>query len=239
MPTPIARAKSIPVKRDTNYYIEMEGEKLILPSVTSILGTAIPKKELIYWAQRETAKAIFERIEDGINMEEALRAPYRKRDIATDKGKRIHSLIESYLKTGSAPVSLLDIDAPFLESARNFLNKEKIKPKIINEFPLVEFTVFNLKYGYAGTCDFASDSIYDWKTGKDLYFDHHLQQIAYLNCTHIVLPNRTIVEMPKFDTAYLVHFRDDGGYSVVEAKADFNDFLTFFEAYKVLKKYGK
>ena len=49
---------------------------------------------------------------------------------------------------------------------------------------MVEFTVVSHKYGYAGTADLLAEvngvlTLVDWKTGKSVYREAHLQNAAY------------------------------------------------------------
>src|SRR5258708_4420515 len=97
-PIKVVRASVIPKRRNGFYDIEFKGEKIKLPAVTTILGKSIPKPQLTYWAQRETAKAIY--LDPSISLEVAMAAPYRATQNATDRGRRIHSLAEAYFKTG-------------------------------------------------------------------------------------------------------------------------------------------
>src|SRR5208282_6385084 len=51
---------------------------------------------------------------------------------------------------------------------------------------MVEFTVVSKKYGYAGTADLLAEvdgvlTLVDWKTGKAVYKEAHLQNAAYRN----------------------------------------------------------
>lgn len=226
-----------PFRRGGLYHITFDGKELSLPSVTSILGDTLPKKFLVHWAAKQAAIAALEN--PGMSVEEAVAAIYKKRDAASGLGRTIHSWAESYIK-GEKPdlENLVEGLQPYAQSFTSFMDKENPKPLIVNGFPFSEITVFNAEVGYAGTLDFASDKhIYDWKTGKGIYIDHHLQQIAYLNATHALLPDRTIVKMPKLEGAYLVHLRNTGRYSMVEAEGTFDEFKLVVNMYNLLRKY--
>lgn len=229
--------KEYPFRRGGLYHITYKGTELSLPSVTSIIGDTLPKKMLTHWAAKQAAIAALN--DPSLSVEEAVAAIYKKRDAAGGLGKIIHSWAEDYFKGTKIKLDdLSDELKPYGQSFLSFMENHDLKPHIVNGFPFSEITVFNPEVGYAGTLDFASPThIYDWKTGKGLYLDHHLQQIAYLNATHALLPDRTIIPMPKFKGAYLVHLRSTGRYSSVEAEGTFDEFKAVINLYHILKKY--
>jgi len=229
--------REFPFRRGGLYHITYKEEELRLPSVTSILGDTLPKKQLVPWAAKQAAIIALDN--PSLSVEEVVTSIYKKRDAAGGLGRTIHSWAESYTNGEKLDLdNLTDTLRPYGESFLSFMEYEQLKPLIVNDFPFAEIIVFNPEVGYAGTLDFATDKhIYDWKTGKGIYMDHHLQQIAYLNATHALLPDKTIIPMPKFEGAFLVHLRVTGKYSTVEAEGTFDDFLKVFEVYKVLKKF--
>ena len=231
--------RDFPLRRGGLYHITYKGAELSYLSVTSILGDTLPKKMLTHWAAKQAAIAALNN--PSLSVEEAVGAIYKKRDAAGGLGKIIHSWVESYIK-GEKPDlnNLTDEIKPYGEAFMNFIESSNYKPFIVQGTPFSEITVFNVDVGYAGTLDYAAvdKKIYDWKTGRGIYIDHHLQQIAYLNATHAILPDKTIIKMPKFEGAFLVHLRSTGRYSTVEAEGTFDDFLKVFEVYNVLKKFG-
>lgn len=230
--------KEFPFRRGGLYHINYKGKELSLPSVTSILGDTLPKKMLVHWAAKQAAIAALDN--PSLSVEEAVAAIYKKRDAAGGLGKTIHSWAEGYIKGEPLDLENLTEDIrPYGESFLSFVTDHKLKAYMHGDVPFSEITVFNPDVGYAGTLDFGADDkyIYDWKTGKNIYLDHHLQQIAYLNATHALMPDRTIIEMPKFEGAFLVHLRKTGKYSSVEAEGTFDEFLKVFDMYNMLKKY--
>lgn len=229
--------REFPFKRGSNYYITYKGTELILPSVTTILGETLPKKMLVQWAAKQAAT--YALANPHVSVEEAVAAMYGTRDSAGARGKAIHSWAEAHARG-----ELLDLNnlAPDLQTYgkgfKQFIEDEKPTPHEIKGQKLIEFIVFNPEAGYAGTCDFASkDYIYDWKTSKNIFVDHHLQQLAYLNATHILLPDKTIVPMHKFKGAYLVHLTPKGTGYKVPVEGTFEDFLTTLKMYNMLKKF--
>lgn len=229
--------RDLPFRRGGLYHITLKGKELSLPSVTSILGDTLPKKFLTQWAAKQAAIAAL--ADPSISVEEAVASIYKQRDAAGGLGKAVHSWVEDFIK-GEKP-KLDDLASglrPYGEAFLKFTETQELKPYIHEGFPFSEITVFNPDAGYAGTLDFATDKyIYDWKTGKGIYIDHHLQQIAYLNATHALLPDRTIIKMPKFQGAFLIHLRKTGRFSAIEAEGTFDDFLKVLALYKVLKNF--
>lgn len=238
---PEVKKRDYPLRRGSEYHIEVDGKELVLPSVTYILGQTLPKPELVFWAARTAAKRALE--DPSLSVEEAASAIYKTKMSAADKGKLIHSWAEAYAR-GNPP----DIESvppefiPYANAIATFFETEDIKPRELDGYPLIEFTVFNITEGYAGTCDFANSHIFDWKTGKGVYDEGHLQQIAYLNAEFIYIPakdGRTkpkVLPMPKMDGAYLIHLRNDGKYSKIQVSGDFEDFKTVLNMYHMLKK---
>lgn len=237
----VVRTKKIPARRNGMYYIEFQGKKLELPSVTTILGETLPKRELTYWAQRETAKAVY--ADPSISLQEALAAPYQKSRKAMDRGSRIHSLAEAYFKTGKVMLeeNIVEFDKGSFRAIKRFFEEERPQCMTyrrdiadLEDVPLIEITGFNLTHKFAGTIDFVSENgdVYDWKTGKAIYKESHYQQAAYMNFEYLVLPDKTIVKVPEFKGSYLVHIRNDGGYAKIQCKKPFEKFLVILNMYR-------
>ena len=126
--------------------------------MTTIIG-ALDKPALLYWAAEETAKAavqqapyLAQRIEtegqDAVikDLRDArFRRPKGMRS-ATELGTAVHDALEQLAITGKFP----DVDdevRPFIEQAERWMNK--FQPTFI----AAEATVYNPRFGYAGTLD--------------------------------------------------------------------------------------
>ena len=246
MPDLVVSKTKVPLRRGSEYYITYKGVEHAFPSVTNILGDSIPKPQLVNWAARTAAQAALN--DPGLSLEKAAGSIYGTKYKAADKGTFIHGWAEEYLR-GNEP-SMANVPEDYMNYAiavKEFFEDEKPKVGFIGDFPLIEFTVFSIKHRYAGTSDFATFSddgslnIFDWKTGKGVYAEAHLQQLAYLNADYI-FDRKTgkILPMPEIKgKCYLVHLRNDGGYSKVKVRGNFDTFLHFRKTYDILKTLGK
>jgi len=172
------------------------------PSVTTILQV-IGKPALVAWSakvEREMVKEVSARLysqcqslpepisgpqwllrlEDMLGKEKAHTKELAK---AGEIGSQVHALIEFTLrmelceKVGPSPA--LEPKAQFAYASwQKWRQSVKFKPI------LVEFTVVSHKHGYAGTADLLAEvngvlTLVDWKTGKAVYKEAHLQNAAY------------------------------------------------------------
>jgi hypothetical protein len=232
---PEIKKRDYPLRRGSTYYIEMGEKALEYPSVTSILGDTLPKKQLISWAARTAAA--FALANPWVSVEEAANSIYKKRDSAADLGKTVHSWAEAYgngakLDIADAPEEL----KPYFHAFLSFIKDQN--PKILH----TEATVFNVDHEYAGTADQIAElhtgdlAIFDYKTGKGTYYESHLQQVAYANATHLLTKDRKIIEMPKISKMFLVHLKDNGKYNLIEVDEPFEDFLHVKKMWSILKR---
>lgn len=175
------------------------------PSVTSILQI-ISKPALVAWSakvEREMVKEVSARLyEQSLSLQEPLSLPQwllRLEDMlgkekahtkelakAGEIGTQVHALIEFTLrmelleKVGPSPA--LETKAQFAYASwQKWRQSVRFKPV------MVEFTVVSKKYGYAGTADLLAEvdgvlTLVDWKTGKKIYPESWLQNIAYRKC---------------------------------------------------------
>lgn len=227
--------RDYPLKRGNKYYITDGKEELAYPSVTTILGETIPKPGLLYWAAKVVGEYALEHPE--ASLEECRAQMNITKNAAADKGKTVHSWCEAY---GNGhlldPETLPEELKPYGRAFVAFMNEHR--PKILH----TECVIFNKTHGYAGTADllaYTQDgklAIFDYKTGKDTYFESHLQQEAYANGEFIYTKNREIIEMPKVESKYLVHLKPNGTFSLIQVDEPFSSFLTVIQMWKVLKK---
>jgi len=96
---------------------------------------------------------------------------------------------------------------------------------------MVEQVVYSEKHRYAGTLDLLAEvngvlTVVDWKTGKAVYSEAHLQNAAYRQAVremkHGDPKQGLIVRLPK---TY-----DDPEFEVVEAKSEVSQFPKFTNA---------
>jgi hypothetical protein len=145
-------------------------------SVTTLIG-ALDKPALTFWSAEQTAVAAVDQhnawvaIARDAGRDEAIkwltgarfRTPAGQRT-AADLGTAVHAAIETYTLTGARP----DVDdevAPFLAQFDRWA--QRFQP----EYLATEVTVYDSRYGYAGTCDgfmriAGMPVIFDYKTSK-------------------------------------------------------------------------
>jgi hypothetical protein len=109
--------------------------------------------------------------------------------------------------------------------------------KSVNLKPVyVEQTVWSDRHGYAGTMDLLAHvngvlTVLDWKTGKAVYPEAHLQNAAYRHAIremgHGDPQQGLIVRLPKVET--------DPDFEVVEAKSEGPMFQKFLDTISVWK----
>lgn len=235
IPAPIVKKKEYPLRRGSTYFVEYGDKTLEYPSVTSILGEAIPKKALISWAARTAADYALKN--PWVSVEEAANSIYKKRDKAADVGSTVHSWAEAYGNGEKINIdSIPDEIKPYCHAFLSFIKDQR--PKILH----TEATVFNIAEEYAGTADQIAElhtgelAIFDYKTGKSTYYESHLQQVAYANATHLLLKDRSIVKMPKISKMFLVHLKANGKYNLIEVDEPFENFLHVKKMYQILKE---
>jgi hypothetical protein len=98
----------------------------------------------------------------------------------------------------------------------------------------IEQVVYSPKYGYAGTLDLLAEvngelAVLDWKTGKAVYSEAHLQNAAYRQAVremgHGDPVKGYIVRLPKVET--------DPEFEVVEAEPEGSSFEVFLNTQKL------
>jgi len=225
------------VKRSENHrgrtYELPDGVKL--PSVTTILGV-IGKPALIAWAASmeramclDVSATLYEHLHGTPKMSRMAwmstletrlgkqRAHQRELEKAGNIGSQIHALIEWWLlahmleKVGPCPEAC--------DKAMWAYTRWQAWAKEVNLKPIyVEQAVWSRAYGYAGTMDLLAEvngveTVLDWKSGKAVYPEAHLQNAAYRQAVremgHGNPQAGLIVRVPKVET--------DPEFEVVEA----------------------
>lgn len=199
-----------------------------LAGVTTVLGKAMPKPALVGWAARSVA----EFVADNPLEVEALRSasrdkmvaelketPYRERDAAANRGTEIHGYAEQLVK--GEEVTVPPELAGYVDSYIRFLDEWKPRPV------LVEATVANLQWGYAGQLDLAADlpngerALLDLKSGRGIYPDHAPQVGAYRNAEIYLDENGEEQRLADLgiNASYIVHVRANG-YDVIPVNSE-------------------
>lgn len=227
--------RDYPLKRNNKYFINFNEQELILPSVTTILSGALPKPQLLYWAAKVVGEYALEHPE--ASLEECKAQMNITKNLAADKGKTVHAWAEAY--GNGNPLDPENMDEEIKGYGKAFVAfMEEVQPKILH----TEVVVFNKTHGYAGTADqigYTRDgklAIFDYKTGKGVYFEGHLQQEAYANAEYIYTKEKEVLEMPKIEAKFLVHLKPNGKYTLVSVDEPFESFLAVKKVYEILQE---
>ena len=174
------------------------GREFRLPSVTTILD-ALPKylgwwgyemglaegRRLAPEAGEKNRKEFYEYVK-GLGREGLATTPNTTLDEAADRGTDVHDFAEKYLKGEDIPEASINPDhRGYIDSFLAWW--EKYKGEVIAS----EVCVYSLEHRYAGTLDaiikypdtaglFPEYMVWDFKTSKDVYANHQLQSVAYL-----------------------------------------------------------
>ena len=238
-----AAAKRLPEQITLNhkrYYNLHDGTKL--PSVTTILSTALNKPALVGWAAKTVAEEALAQLPTLVKMSRRDRdgaikmlkgSPYAQRDAAADAGTKAHALAEAYVL--GQPYEVPDEGSDLGKTLGQFLRfLEEWRPT----FEATEAVVANTTVGYAGSLDAIARIpqlgnrllVIDYKTSKSgPYPEWALQTAAYAKAEHLWLPDGTKVDMPKIDGAAVLRLRPDF-YAVHEVEADLDVLLEAFAA---------
>lgn len=214
-----------------------------VPSVTTILGV-LDKPALPRWAALEVANyavthkdswaALPER--DAVTLLKG--APWSKSKNAADAGTDAHAYCEALLRGQAAELPEQDVFSPLYGKA---LENVAALVAAVNPTPIaIEATAWSNAFGYAGTFDSlclidGQITLIDLKTSKDVYPDYALQLAAYRFADAILAPDGTEVTMPEITRCQIWHAPKEGTWSVVDIRADFDEFAAFRSALEVWK----
>lgn len=170
-----------------HHYKDAAGHRI--PGVTTILGDGVPKPALINWAANATAEAAVDRWDEygDLSPTERLKAlqgaRYEKSDKAKKRGTEVHGYAERLVK-GEEVTGIPDELRGHVEAYVRFLDQFDVDPI------LVEASIVNYRYGYAGTLDLIAELtdttgarrtlLLDVKTNeKGIFGETALQLAAY------------------------------------------------------------
>lgn len=175
--------------------------------VTSILSGGIPKPALVGWAAKAVAEFVANNrtlvmgLDDAALVDLCKGAPYRDRDQAARRGTEVHYLA-SELNRGAKIEVPSELVGP-VDAYMRWL--EEWRPKI----ELVEVTVINRRYRYAGTLDLIASItdcgdterwLIDIKTSRSGPFGEvGLQTIAYGRAESYIGEDQAEHPMPQID----------------------------------------
>lgn len=229
-------------KKSGRHYVHPRtGEEV--PSVTTILGV-LDKPALPRWAALEVATYAVTHADSWRDLpprdavELLKKAPWGKTKNAADAGTDAHAYCEALLRGTANPIPQQDMFSPLygkaLENVAALVAAVKPQPLAI------EATAWSNGFGYAGTFDGlhiidGQVTLVDLKTSKDVYPDYALQLAAYRFADAIVTPDGDDLVMPEIQRCQIWHAPKEGAWSVVDVRADHDEFAAFRAALEVWK----
>lgn len=190
----LARAKDEVVFDAEKHVYTWADTGAVVPGVTTVMRV-LDKPALIEWATKLQTQADIAAAQGWLrngagSIEDAIlavkRAHAQARDKAADAGTQAHALIEhaSKLMLG-IPSEKPDAsdDAMYI-----FAGWQEWAAEVGYKPLAVESRVYSKRRNYAGTLDAVAElpglalsgpAICDWKSGRDLYDEHHMQSVAY------------------------------------------------------------
>lgn len=223
----------------------------LYPSVTTILQ-AIGKPALVNWAAKVEREMVLE-VSAGLyqdapigkrmsvsawitSMQSRLtrtKAHQKELAKASEIGSQAHALIEWNLKARmlqqpGPPPKITDKAQWSFMAWEDWAKSVELKPIF------VEQVVYSEKHGYAGTLDLLAEvngklTVLDWKTGKAIYCEAHLQNAAYRQAIremgHGDPVQGIIVRLPKVET--------DPEFEAVEALPEAECFDVFLNTLRL------
>jgi hypothetical protein len=213
----MSTSKGVNGSRDRSRFYQIEGREL--PSVTTVLEV-IAKPALGPWYAKEERRYfetamlevlsrpgardpeyVLEAVAQAVS---GVKAADRERQRAATIGTAVHAGIEWHLRrslgedAGPEP-QLPDAAAWAVESWKDWAASVNLEPLAI------ERTIYCLDCGYAGTLDLYArvkgvPSVLDWKTGRAIYPEAFLQNVAYRHAARrLGMPSTQglIVRLPK------------------------------------------
>lgn len=183
-------------------------------SVTEVLKV-MDKPALRYWYGTEVFYAMVKN--PTLSKEDALSSPYKKTQSSILRGRTVHSIVESYKKTGNVIDTVPDEFKGYAKSFYKWVDENKI------EILANEKTVISEKHGYGGTLDLyvkingKGPYVVDVKTGKEIYDEASLQLSAYQSA--LIESNLTAPHIA------VLLLSDTGIHTFKEVQPCFDEFL--------------
>lgn len=161
-------------KRRGGFYWLGENEDKPYVSVTTVVDI-IAKPALMYWFGGQVYKAMV--VDPTLSKKEAFSNAFALNKKSKDRGTAVHSIVEAWKNIDEVKGKDSQYRG-YAEAFEKWLEDNDVK--VIEN----EKTVQSEKYKYAGTLDMLAEingdlTVIDFKTGKDLYPEVHLQLSAY------------------------------------------------------------
>ena len=231
----LSQLKEDKIKRNGLYYLEKDGQQHVLPSVTTIIGDAMPKPQLITWAAKTAARAALQ--DPTMTEEQAVSSIYIAKKDGAVRGSLIHSFAEA-----SDNGAVMDIDSLMPEMRPYALAHKKFVADYTPQLIQNEMVVTNFTLGYAGQLDRIykindKTAIVDYKTSANYYPEMGLQLAAYKNAEFLFNKYAKLWSpMPIIDQTFIVLLGDDGTYAVRETDEPLSVFVHLKQIYLWLNK---
>lgn len=232
-------------------HVADDGTETTVPSVTTILGGALPKPGLDWYGFKLGLKAAadllerYEKLPDGFDaLYEAAKqtdhAPHRALRAAGARGTDVHALAETLLRDGR----LEDLPAGthasegYVDALVKWHDEYSVSDWHIIA---VEARLFSTRYLFAGTCDFVArkpDGVYvvgDFKTSAGIHPSHLLQTAAYMDAAVEcgLIPEGSEIE------GQVIRLGLDGKPEVQRSAYTIEDFNSVLGLYRVLNDKSK
>lgn len=225
---------------------KVRGEGVKLPSVTTILGKALPKGGLEWWgykiachAMTEAANDLPSSIADGDELYDLLKkrkkvTPYTELKKAGSRGTDVHNYAEALLRReGIDPDDVPEEQQGYVDALLKWYDEENVE---CVEPVAIEAPLFSLKHGFAGTCDLITKRgndywVEDFKTSKAVYDSHLIQLAAYEQAAKEMglIPEGANVRK------FVIRLGLDGEYELSESRYTIDDFLKVMSVYNLLE----
>lgn len=170
------------------HYYRIYGSEELLPGVTTILNSTVPKPYLVPWAAKEASDRIKQHLlEHAINrklsaeeivelVEVGRKEHEKKRDDAADVGTRAHKAIDAYIAGDKANIT--DDIRPAVDAFHKWQDEHPFR------LVMGDTKVASPEHRFGGSLDMLGESkdgigIIDLKTSNQVSWDYALQVAAY------------------------------------------------------------
>lgn len=228
---------------EERHIYRLDGKRLT--SVTTILGSGIPKPFLVPWAAKKAAEEAWE-LRHMNDQESFIRlakdAPNQERDKAAVRGTDIHRLAEEILH--GRPVEVPEELYPYVDGYVRFLDRFHVTPL------LTEKTVFLSEFNSGGRFDAIGHLptlcdgpvLWDVKTSNGIYRETKLQTAAYALADYYVEPDAPTapINLPVIQQTYVAHVTPEGTHLIPLAKDrdEIHKHMEFFRSAYQIYKFG-
>lgn len=243
--------KQVTTGRGRKYvHVADDGSETTVPSVTTILGGALPKGGLEWWGFKLGLAAALELNDRYDQLPASLdaayeaakqtdHAPHRALKKAGSRGTDVHEVAEKLLTDGTLPnlPPGTEADEKFIDALVKWYEAHKVASW---EIVAVEARLFSTEHLFAGTTDFIAKRgdtyiVGDFKTSKAIYDSHLIQTAAYAHAAREMglIPDGAPVEQQ------VIRLGADGQFEVQRSAHTIDDFAAVLKVFHLLKDKSK